>query len=327
MPPAHGARTASPSVASIEHGITHRELTENPPSTNPEPTERPRTVQTEQLTISGARPIPATLSIASPGAPAVLLLHGTASSRDEVAGLFVQLADALASRGVSSLRIDFAGCGASTRPQTEFTVTSQLDDARAALAWLTQDARVDAARIAVLGFSQGGMIATLLAGRAPEEVAALTLWSSGIVPGGAFTSFAPYFENNSGEAVTIDLGYTTFTFSREWWREASALNEPSELGDPGEVGGPGDPGGASSLNLGDAIGRYGHPLLAVVGSDDDVVPPQASLDLIARAGSRDIELRMLAGGDHIFRALETDPAPARAAVRLTAEWFADRLTQ
>jgi len=44
-------------------------------------------------------------------APAVLLLHGFASSKDEVGNLYKQLSDELFKVGISSLRIDFRGWG------------------------------------------------------------------------------------------------------------------------------------------------------------------------------------------------------------------------
>ncbi len=60
--------------------------------------------------------------------PAVLMLHGYGSSADEVGDMYGRLADALAAQGVGSLRIDFAGMGAS--PATTLEYTYRLDDRR-----------------------------------------------------------------------------------------------------------------------------------------------------------------------------------------------------
>ena len=71
------------------------------------------------VTIGGH--IPGTLSIpdrATGKVPAVLLLHGFASSKDEVGDMYKNLAAKLAAQGIASLRIDFQGSGASTVPST-----------------------------------------------------------------------------------------------------------------------------------------------------------------------------------------------------------------
>ena len=45
--------------------------------------------------------------------PAVLMLHGFASSKDEVGGMYQRLAAQLGEQGIASLRIDFRGWGES----------------------------------------------------------------------------------------------------------------------------------------------------------------------------------------------------------------------
>ncbi|MFC0042208.1 alpha/beta hydrolase family protein [Actinomadura rayongensis] len=231
-------------------------------------------------------------------APAVLLLHGTASHRDEVGGMFARLASALAASGVASLRIDFAGCGASTRPQTDLTVTGELSDARLAYRWLRGRDDIDADRVAVLGFSQGGMIAALLAGAEPG-LAGLATWSSGIADG-AFAPLAPAFAG-AGDHATVDLGFTRFTFSRAWWDEIRAID------------------------LRAALAGFDRPVLAVAGSDDDAVDPAASLALAGAVASGDVTTVKVAGADHIFNVLGPGEDRSSAVVALTADWFASRL--
>ena len=240
----------------------------------------------------------------SPGAgasPAVLLLHGTASSRDEVGGLFAQLADALAARGIATLRIDFAGCGDSRRPQPELTVGSELADARAAFGWLAGREEVDASRIAVLGFSQGGTIAGLLAGAEPA-VAALVTWSSGIVPWNDLASpFAAAFAGGAPVAA-VDLGFRTFTFSRTWWDEVR------------------------HADVAGAVAGVTAPVLAIAGTADTAVPPDASADLLSAVASRDTTLVEVRGADHVLGALDPAGTTAGRVVRLTTEWLESRLS-
>ena len=65
------------------------------------------------LTLDGG--VAATLSMPDGAGPfpAVLMLHGFGSSRDEVGGMYAAEAAALASAGIASLRIDFRGFGQS----------------------------------------------------------------------------------------------------------------------------------------------------------------------------------------------------------------------
>ena len=87
--------------------------------------------------------------------PAVLLLHGTASQKDEVGNMYLRLAQKLGRLGYASLRIDFAGSGDSTLPQTAFTYSEEVADAKTALTWLSDNREVDVDALGLVGFSQG----------------------------------------------------------------------------------------------------------------------------------------------------------------------------
>lgn len=118
-------------------------------------------------------------------APVVLLLHGFNGSRDELAtdhvseGIFVRTAARLAEAGYASLRIDFRGSGESTSDITyaDTTFDGQVADAVAAMDYLKTLNTVDGRDIFVIGWSQGGLVATGAAGRSsiPDAVA---LWNA-----------------------------------------------------------------------------------------------------------------------------------------------------
>lgn len=251
----------------------------------------------------GGHRVPAAFTVPAGSAgpvPAVLLLHGTASSRDEVGGMFRRTADALAAAGVASLRIDFPGCGDSDRPQVAFTVTNELADAQAAFDWLCDLEAVDAERVSVVGFSQGGMIATLLAARDPR-VAGLVSWSSGLIPTDDRNRSFAYLFQNEEDAVTADLGFMEFTFSREWFDEFR------------------------TVDLEAAIRQFHGPVLAISGSADDVVSPASSIALVTHAPGADRTLVQIPGGDHLFNVLTddgTDVSPF--VIETTVDWIAAR---
>ena len=75
----------------------------------------PAAAMAEETTLILDRGLAATLNLpeGATGAPAVLMLHGFGSSRDEVGGMYAREAAALAEKGIASIRLDFAGFGKS----------------------------------------------------------------------------------------------------------------------------------------------------------------------------------------------------------------------
>jgi uncharacterized protein len=123
---------------------------------------------------NGTRPFPAVLTITGSGQ----------QTRDEpvpLAGLekyrpFRQIAEALASRGIAVLRVDDRGVGGSDGRGTLMTATTSdfADDTRAEIAYLRSRPEIDANRIALVGHSEGGIIAPMVA-RSDPRIAAIVL--------------------------------------------------------------------------------------------------------------------------------------------------------
>lgn len=99
--------------------------------------------------------------------PAIVLVSGTGhNTRDEdVWGhkVFVVLADALSRRGFAVLRYDKRGVGASTGNFDTATTKDFASDADVAVSWLRTQPNIDAQRVGVLGHSEGGVIAPMVA--------------------------------------------------------------------------------------------------------------------------------------------------------------------
>ena len=72
----------------------------------------------------------------------------------------------------------------------------------------------------------------------------------------------------------------------------------------------------------DDVAGYTGPVLAVVGSDDDVVPPEVSDDFLATVASTDKTLHTIDGADHGFSAEESY---GDEAISVTTDWLAARL--
>lgn len=110
--------------------------------------------------------------------PAVVLISGSGpTDRDEVVAgiaIFGQLADALANAGFVVLRYDKRGVGQSGGRIESATLTDYAEDARAAVHFLNDRKDVDPRRIALVGHSEGGSLALIVASK-EKRVAGLAL--------------------------------------------------------------------------------------------------------------------------------------------------------
>jgi pimeloyl-ACP methyl ester carboxylesterase len=111
--------------------------------------------------------------------PAVILLAGSGpTDRDEtVAGIpvFGHLARDLVAAGFAVVRYDKRGVGQSGGRIESATIADYAADAQGVLRWLEKQKGIDKERIALVGHSEGGLVAMLTAGRERGKVAALAL--------------------------------------------------------------------------------------------------------------------------------------------------------
>jgi dienelactone hydrolase len=261
-------------------------------------------------------PIPAVLSLpdsATTPAPALLMLHGTASQKNEVGNLYARLAARLAAAGIASLRIDFAGNGDSPVGHERFSLSSAVRDAGTAMAYLRRHPAVDEARIAVLGFSQGALIAQRTVLEHPPTAAIVT-WSAVASDGAG--GFSAFFRRHREEAqqngvamVSFDWLAAPLAFSERWFSEIESQRTLSEMA------------------------GYRGPRLAVAGLEDRTIPYSQSIALVAQSHHPASRVLLLAGADHIFNVLDSNPGArstgSRSDVQLlqeTISWLAARLS-
>ena len=126
------------------------------------------------LAASITRPAAATTPL-----PAVILIGGSGpTDRDEtVAGIpiFGQLARDLVAAGFAVVRYDKRGIGQSGGRAESATIADYAEDARQVLLWLEKQKGIDKSRIALVGHSEGGLVAMLTAGRERGKVRAMAL--------------------------------------------------------------------------------------------------------------------------------------------------------
>ena len=257
----------------------------------------------------GPYPVPGILTL-PPGAgadpaPAVLLLHGTASQKNEVGGMYEALADHLAAAGIASLRIDFAGSGDSSVDHRRYNLSSVERDGELALEYLAMHPAIAPERLGVVGFSQGGLIAQRLA-LASARVAFLVTWSTVAVDG--IGSFADLFEAHYATAQRQGYAPISFpwlpaplNFDLSWFEE---LREQRTLTE---------------------ISAFRGPILAVAGLADRSVDYHQSIELVSRSGHPASQAVILTGADHIYNVLTSPPgetpSSAEQVLEITTAWL------
>ena len=119
--------------------------------------------------------------------PAVVLVSGSGpQDRDETLlghKPFLVLADHLTRNGIAVLRYDDRGVGKSAGKHDSATSADFATDAFAAVTYLRGRKEIDSKRIGVMGHSEGGLIAPIVAAEHPEEVAFIVLLAGPGVPG------------------------------------------------------------------------------------------------------------------------------------------------
>lgn len=115
--------------------------------------------------------------------PAVLLISGSGQQNrdEELYGHkpFLVLADHLTRHGFAVLRYDDRGVGQSKGPVVEATTADFAIDAEAGFDWLRQRPEIDARAVGLIGHSEGGSIAIMIAARRAEVAFVILLAGPG----------------------------------------------------------------------------------------------------------------------------------------------------
>ena len=98
--------------------------------------------------------------------PMVVFCHGFSGSKD--GPMFELIADTLQAHGIASIRFDFNGHGESEGEFQDMTVPNEIEDAKKVVAYV-RDLRY-VSSLAIVGHSQGGVVASMTAGQLSEEL-------------------------------------------------------------------------------------------------------------------------------------------------------------
>ena len=221
--------------------------------------------------------------------PIVLLLHGFTGSRNELPILgvegdffYARTARMLAEQGFASLRIDFIGSGESDGEWAETTFSSQIADAQAAVDYLPNLDGIDPERIGIIGLSQGGLVASAVAGSG-SPVDSVVLWSPVAVPAATYPEILGQRCFSLGlvsEQVTCLLPWAAYTtLNQPFFQDVFNVDPIAE------------------------ISHYEGPLMVVAGLRDATVAPQPYMSELYINNHDGAEMLVTVDGEHVFDVL------------------------
>ena len=213
--------------------------------------------------------------------PAVMLLHGFTGNKSESHFLFTKLARQLAENGIICLRFDFLGSGDSQGEFEEMTIFTELEDAKVACQFLSQQPEVDANRIGVLGLSMGGCVAALLS-RERADIKSVALLSAVARPEENFQRLVGNFPKTYRETGDWYIDHGGFAVGKNFF---DSLPEVMPL---------------------KAISSYQGSVLIIHGSNDQAVPLSAAYDYHQSLNQRQsgaVELFIVDKADHVYSSI------------------------
>lgn len=292
------------------------------------------------VSLAGTLTLPPASAGAGPFPGAILIAGSGPNDRDETIlrhKLFLVLADSLTRRGIAVLRYDKRGVGKSTGSYASATTQDYAEDAQAAFAFLKAQPRVDAKKVGLIGHSEGGLIAPLVAAKAPDVAFLVLLGGSG-VPGERIiaeqaaliaraegASAAEVAKDEALEKKILAAAAREPDAEQARWQVEALLRQNWVTLTPAQRTAMGDPAlfiQAQSAALvspwfryflrydpAPALKQVRCPVLALGGSLDLQVPPAENLAAIGAAlkagGNADVTTREMPGLNHLFQTART----------------------
>lgn len=246
------------------------------------------------------------------GLPLVVMVHGHGGDVSE-AGRFDDVARRLASQGIASLRMQFAGSGTSREDFLANTPAGMLADLQLARQWALRTgpaaARLDADRTALLGFSLGGRLVMLAAAGEPR-CRALVLWAPVATDG--ISGFSGMF---GGEEAL-----------QEAWRTAQRQGHFDFVLPCGETQRLSEAwfSGLAETRPATALSSFSGPVLLIYGHDDVTVKPETAR-AAAAAAAGEVTIAGIRGVGHGLGFGNAGGELWEQAVSLTVDWLREKL--
>ena len=243
-------------------------------------------------------------------APAVVTITGSGpEDRDEQSGAilgyrpFRELADTLGRRGVAVLRLDDRGVNGSDAGPPTATSEDFANDIRAGVAYLRTRPEIDPSQIALVGHSEGGIIAPMVAA-SDTAIRGIVLMAAPASTGREIVAEQNRYVIDSIQRLTGARRDSAITFSRRAADSVAAQAAWTRFFfdyDPTVT-----------------ARRVHAPVLILQGETDRQVPPSEADKLAAAfraGGNRDVTVRRFPATNHLFL-VDTSGAPVDAQGRI-----------
>ncbi|HHV25102.1 MAG: alpha/beta fold hydrolase [Methanosarcina sp.] len=273
--------------------------------------------------------------------PAVLLITGSGpqNRNEEILGHrpFLVLSDYLTRQGIAVLRVDDRGVGESTGNFSQATTEDFAGDVLSGVTFLKNHKEIDSSRIGLIGHSEGGLIAPMVAVQSPDVAFIVLMAAPGLtgeeilymqsaliaraegVGNGTISenevlmkrmySVVKKEENNTiAEEKLRDILRTELANMSEQERKSSGNIEAAI---DAQARGLLSPWMRFFLTYDPkpALVKVKCPVLAINGEKDLQVPPEENLRVIDEAlkegGNKDYTVKELPGLNHLFQTTET----------------------
>ena len=272
--------------------------------------------------------------------PAVLLITGSGPQDHDEALMghrpFLVLSDYLTRRGIAVLRADDRGIGKSGGNFASGTTADFATDAEAGVAYLKARHEVDSHKIGLIGHSEGGIIAPMVAARNPD-VAYIVMMAGSGVPGdqilvaqsrliaeaaGQSTAEAEKNANEEREVLALVKNQKDTAALETELRKGMAV-KGSEVQVDAQMKVLTSPWFQYFITYdpAEALRKVQCPVLALNGEKDLQVPPKQNLPAIRRAleegGNKHFETDELPGLNHLFQTAATGSPTEYAEIEET----------
>lgn len=209
--------------------------------------------------------------------PAVILYHGFTGTKLEGHRLFLMISRELEKQGFASFRFDFIGSGESDGDFKDTTVSSQLEQAETIFNYVKSHPQIDENKVIVLGFSMGGLVASLLAGKLNRAIEKLVL----LAPAGTM-----------GKMIEMTKGLVPF------------ISEENAFDIGGNLIGQTFYEDVTAIEVWEQAARYDGKVLLIHGTEDQAVPFPVSSLYIEHCYRENATLHPIEGSDHTFNSYQ-----------------------